>query len=160
MGFFRQHERLRVPQFWKGEEKSFVTQLEKLLDQLFNRKVGENDVDPKFLSNIFTKKPVKLASGDDCNNCTESGLYYITTGVSHSPANWCGMLVINSGHAENRDFYQLMFTETGIWVRAYAGNPPSWRPWREMRGTYSIPGRIVTVQQRAMGYGYVTSAGT
>lgn len=180
MGFFRQHERLRAPQFWKGEEKSFVTQLEKLLDQLFNRKIGRtdldknlkvthddlasdfkilgSDIDPAFVADLFTKSAVMLDSDDDCNDCTASGLYYITTGVAHSPTSWCGMFVIDSGIG--RDFYQIAFNEKGLWVRDCSGGPPStWKEWRKFRGTY-VPGQTVSAEERTIGCGYVTTDAT
>ena len=156
MGFFRQHERLRVPQFWKGEERAFVVQLETLLDKLFNLKTSDQDLTPEFLSSIFRTTAKVVNNGDDCNDCNEPGLYYITENVEHSPTKYAGMIVINSGIG--RDWYQIIYNKNGIWVRGYSGNPPNWTEWRKARHSY-VPGETVTINSeiRAMGFGWVTS---
>lgn len=155
MGFFRQHERLRVPQFWKGEERALVIQLERILDQLFNMKVGENDIDPKFLSNIFTQTPVILDSGDDANTALASGLYYIRQNVTNTPVDWAGMIVVNS-HNSGRDIYQLMFNWKGAWVRDFSGNPPTWKAWRQLQDMY-IPGESGSVETGTVCSGCITT---
>lgn len=160
MAFFRQHDRLRVPQSWQGESRAFVAQLEKLLDILFNRKIESTDLKPDFLSSIFMKKAKVLDRGDECNDQTESGLYYIRQDVAHTPVEWAGMIVINSGHAEGRDIYQIIFNEKGLWVRDYSGAPPStaWKPWRKLRCSY-VDGEQGSAESQVICYGHVTGDG-
>ena len=138
MGFFRQHERLRIPQFWKGEERSFVTQLDGILDKLFNLKIGKHDLTAELEKEIVDKlgQPVLLSSGDDCNDATASGLYAISTGVANAPKTWCAMLVVNLRGA----VYQIAFSRDRAYVRDYTGDPLNWSGWTPisvMGGTLS-----------------------
>ena len=138
MGFFRQHERLRIPQFWKGEERSFVTQLDGILDKLFNLKIGKHDLTAELEKEIADKlgQPVLLSSGDDCNDATAPGFYAISTGVANAPKTWCAMLVVSYGGA----VYQIAFSRDRAYVRDYTGDPLNWSGWTPisvMGGTLS-----------------------
>ena len=39
----RKHEPLRVPEKWQGQDRQFVIQLERLMDDLYNRLGRAND---------------------------------------------------------------------------------------------------------------------
>ena len=36
----RQHEPLRVPEYWKGQDRTFVVQLDRMLDEIY-RELGK-----------------------------------------------------------------------------------------------------------------------
>ena len=154
-----QHEALRVPANWRGQDRAFVIQLERILTDVYRHfnPVSESDLDASLqekISNILSKTVKKLDSNSDCNDCTESGLYYITSGVVHSPTSWAGMLVIDSGIG--RDFYQLVFSRRGVWVRDYSGATPHWEPWRELRWAY-IAGDTAIAEDTTMCPGFITN---
>ena len=137
-GFLRRHERLRTPSRWGSEERSFVVQLERLFDTLFNRRIEKIDLASELAKELDGKlgQPINLDSGDDCNDATEPGLYTIGSGVANSPKDWCGMLVIRYNSA----VYQVAYSRDRVYVRDYTGDPPSWGPWQPvslMMGTMS-----------------------
>lgn len=113
-----QHEVLRTPQGWTGQERDFVVQLERIHDDIYRR-----------LNKRSWEDYTVLQSGDDCNNAIQPGAYYIKSGVANSPTSWAWMFVGKG--TEIRDYFQIMFNTNGLWVRSYIGTTPSWQAWKK-----------------------------
>lgn len=78
-------------------------------------------------------KMTRLGTGDNLNNLNKksrSGVYYITTGVTNSPANYS--VLFNLCREDNGYTGQMVFTHLGIWTRLYSGNPIAWESWRHV----------------------------
>lgn len=68
---------------------------------------------------------------DNLINTSDSGLYYIQTGVQNTPATYSALLeIMRNGYGG-----QLIFTSTKIFFRLRTGNPLEWKPWRQIEGT-------------------------
>lgn len=150
-GFFRQSEQLRTPQGWTGQAQALIVQLQRILNDLYQRlsRIGKKNLDNELLDMIQSpswKEAKLLGSGDDLNNVTESGLYYITSGVSNTPASWAGMLVVRG--RDDRDWYQLVFRETGVFVRSNSGSPATWKDWLSVAGLTYTAGTGLTLDNR------------
>lgn len=79
--------------------------------------------------------PRLLSSGDDLNNLntvSSSGFYYIQGGVSHSPQDWCALIVIGR---DGGGCTQIAVSSVNLFYRQYTGNPLSWSTWRYLTGT-------------------------
>ena len=76
-----------------------------------------------------------LRSGDDLNdlyNSSDSGTYYISTGVANSPIEWGVMLVIVNPNANSGAAFQLIWKPTEMYFRGRTGSPLTWRAWQKV----------------------------
>ena len=67
----------------------------------------------------------ELFSGDDLNNVTTPGFYYIRSGVANCPEDWTWMIVIGG-----LGIRQVLFRTNLISTRAYTGSPLAWTTWK------------------------------
>ena len=184
MSFFRQHERLRVPQFWKGEERSFATQLERILDVLFNRKIGRADLDAPLVEQVDIIEYETITTQTNADELqTQGKRIRIVSGenvllLTNRPSSlqnevWPFVLEIKRMGLFYDTQILYMYTTANsppiIYYRqeSYAGGHPVWMPWYRLavvrddtlgdgfRKSY-VPGQTVTVAPQTICYGHIT----
>lgn len=160
-------EPLRIPQAWKDQARAFVIQLERILDDVYNRLVGNriplSDKDSRTIADVVhnevfpIERGTRITSAVNFNDLLDIGIYSFpltNTVVSstNKPCDYAGKLVVYDGTGENKDMserwaYRIQeFHDIygRICLRAVSTNSDatkSWSPWIELANT-NIRGRI------------------
>lgn len=66
---------------------------------------------------------------DDLYNLSDSGFYYISTGVTNSPAEYAGLIVIAYGTGFSA---QLVIQFNRMYYRTRMGTPAAWGSWKQV----------------------------
>lgn len=136
MAFLRQHERLRVPQFWKGEERSFVAQIERIFDSLFNRKVGKIDLDDK-LQDELNRRRIQIAIFKELDSKGNSSLSTLTA-YPTSPGVYRVGAVISGLPTGTNGYGPLVIIDGGSYVMHLYMDARNDFFWARTSGTYSV----------------------
>ena len=75
----RQHQPLRTPAGWSGQEKAFIVQLEEIFDDIYRKfgRLGMNDMDKKFRVTIDGKYDIVSGIEINENGIEVSGSKYV-----------------------------------------------------------------------------------
>lgn len=160
-------EPLRIPQAWKDQARAFVIQLERILDDVYNRLVGDriplSDKDNRTIADVVRnevfpiERGTRITSAVNFNDLLDVGIYSFpltNTVVSstNKPCDYAGKLVVYDGTGENKDMSETWAYRIQefhdiygrIYIRTVATSSSTtkvWSSWVQLANT-NIRGRI------------------